>query len=1048
MTRRTIRKQKFRASACAVLALALSPVPAVAQTQTYQLDIPAMDLGEALRTFARQTGQQVVFSGSAVRGRRSNAIRGSYTARAALDQIIARSGVAVSVGSGGIFMVTPAQGETEAGSAAAENGSADREAIAEILVTGQRTLNVDVRRSEDDVQPYVVFQADDVTRSGATSLEEFFRSRLPMNGQQGLANQGNGSFSGQINLRGLGTNQTLILVDGRRIPSVADGRELLQGSINGIPISQIERIEVLPTTASGIYGGGATGGAINIVLKRDYSGLDLSLSYGNTFRGDADTSQLTLSGGFALEEGRTRVRFGLSRVTQGGLTADERDALAVRSRSLLLANNPSAATTPIVGLTPNICATATTSSTTCSATNLVLDPEYGGASLGSSRTFVPVGYTGIASDNAAALLANAGQFNLSAAENSASLLQSMRSESVSFDIRREFGPRVEAFIDFYGDRTRTQRLVGSELTLNLPAASPFNPFQQNIAVSLPGPSYSLPATRTIETLRVRGGVIVRLPHNWSATLEYGWSEARSRFRQPTFQGGTTDGLAYLRSIALRDPNAVPIEAPASRYNVSLNEIGSPDPFTNELTDAALRFGGPLARLPAGPLTLTGLVEHREENRRTAFQRVTVTPAGTVTFNWSPPQSQDVTSGYLEARLPIFGSANAQPLLRELELTASIRHDRYSIRSGSGGVTVPSEFGPFPDIDFVNSEPSSTDYTVGLTYAPIEDIRFRASFGTGFLPPALFQLSPFTDSIQASVPAMASLRDPLRGNTALVGDASGNVTRISGGNPDLQPERSESLSFGVILTPRFLSGFRLSVDYVRIKKNDEITAPDRQFVIDSETEFPGRIVRGPNLPGDPAGWAGPIILIDSSPLNLATSDIRAVDVQADYALETRSLGTWRFYAVATHQARRRSQALPTTPSVDTIGFSGGILEWRGNAGIDWRMGPWSAGWNAQYYDGYSVCTATQAANACASAALGQGSERIPSQTYHDFYLTYRVGERGAFGSRSLAGTEISVGVQNAFDNMPPILAGTAPSYSTYGDPRLRRFTLTLRKQFGR
>src|SRR5262249_12988447 len=153
---------------------------------------------------------------------------------------------------------------------ASQAAPSDANGYAEILVVGRKTLNTGIRRSEDDPQPYIVFDAKQIQNSQASDLESFLANRLPMNGSIGRSIQSAASLSGNqsnISLRGLGANQTLILVDGRRLLSSYNGGDFNQGDINGIPLSAIERIEVLPTTASGIYGGGATGGAINIITK-------------------------------------------------------------------------------------------------------------------------------------------------------------------------------------------------------------------------------------------------------------------------------------------------------------------------------------------------------------------------------------------------------------------------------------------------------------------------------------------------------------------------------------------------------------------------------------------------------------------------------------------------------------------------------------------------------------------------------------------------------------------------------------------------------------
>jgi len=142
-----------------------------------------------------------------------------------------------------------------------------------------------------------------------------------------------------VDLRGLGRNQTLIVVDGRRLPGIFDSMDFGQPDINGIPLAAIERIEVLPSTAGGIYGGSATGGVVNIIMRRDYSGMEVNASYRNAMDTDAANRKIDLNGGFNLEGGRTQVRIVASHADATRLLVGDRDFVQ-RGRALLLKNNP------------------------------------------------------------------------------------------------------------------------------------------------------------------------------------------------------------------------------------------------------------------------------------------------------------------------------------------------------------------------------------------------------------------------------------------------------------------------------------------------------------------------------------------------------------------------------------------------------------------------------------------------------------------------------------------------------------------------------------
>ena len=385
---------------------------AVAQTRTF--NVPAGDLKAALDAFGAQSGIQLIFRPTDVRGVRSPGVSGTLPSDDALSRLLVGTGFRIERDPSGAIAImrrSAAPGEGEAGGAAADDAGAEAgEITPEILVVGSRpTLNADIRRSEDDSQPYVVVGREEIERSGATDVEDLLRRTLTMQTRPATASQSDGSSAGNstnIALRGLDSRQTLILVDGRRLASRGDRGSQEQPDLGGIPLLAIERIEVLPTSASGIYGGGATGGVINIILRRDYSGIEVQLGYGNVLRGDAPDRRIDLAGGLSFNNRRTSITFSASVQDREPLLFND-TGLIERGRAEILANNPAFffnAANPPLGATPNV--------RTVDGTNLRLKPGFGGATLTSPFTFVPVGYRGVLNDGVAALTANAGQYNL------------------------------------------------------------------------------------------------------------------------------------------------------------------------------------------------------------------------------------------------------------------------------------------------------------------------------------------------------------------------------------------------------------------------------------------------------------------------------------------------------------------------------------------------------------------------------------------------------------------------------------------------------------
>lgn len=1072
----SIKSSRFRPltvwTAAALLGAIVAGSPCAA-AEPVKFKISAGEAAQALNAFSEQTGLQMFFEHSAVEGHKTRSVSGEFEPAAALEMLLRDSGltfefvnartVAIRSEKSKARTAADAFAAPEEGapalklaqsspSTAGQDGSGSiqksdeaAKGVPEILVKGSRTLNTDIERTEDSPQPYVVFGKDEIERSRSTNLEEFLKSRLPMNTVSGTNNQGGSAVPrSTVNLRGLGPNQTLILVDGRRLPNVSGIGRFEQADINGIPLAAIERVEVLPSTASGIYGGGATGGVINIILRRDYNGMDLKATYGNTFDSDVASRAIDWSGGFNLEGGKTQVMLAGSYSDSNTLRSGERD-FATRAQKRLMENNPDAyygGASPPLGYTTNICnATPGMFGASCNNTPLVLK---NGTVLSSSRTYVPVGYAGYGSDNGQGLVNNAGRYTLELAQDAIggerSLLSVPQMRSALLNLRRSMSSRLDAFVDLsYLESKGTAGLgnVPSSVGITLADTAPNNPFTTTINVRAPSVGLLMPISSRSETVRAAGGAVLRLGADWSAAADYVWSRsnAKDTSTNPAVSFDADTALADGTLNVMRDVNVY-------RLDWSPYLLPSPNfingPARNVLKDATLRVSGPLWRLPAGPLTLVSSVERREEVAEDAFQRF----LGFGFIILAPERSQNVTSYYLETRAPLIAAAQSVPGVRELELQASVRRDEYKTTSSDPSYLFPpTTEGPFDSYTRVSNEVAATKHTLALRYAPVEGVALRASVGTGFLPPSIDQI---VGSFFPNGTIIAG--DPKRD------DVPGLITgvdSISGGNPNLRPEESKSTSVGVIVTPRSLPGLRLSLDYTRIRKTGEIASLTPQDLLYVEDLFPGRITRDPLTPADAnLGYTGGVITaMDTSLVNATATEVKSYDLQLDYRWSTGGFGDWHFYTVATRQQSFERQPSPAAGAVNSVGYSNGPLEWRGNLGLVWEHGPLSLAWNTQYFDSYFVYGSTASPGTIAAARLNQGAAKIPSQNYSDLVATWRFAGTGLL--RGFAqDSEVSLGIQNLFDQSPPIIAMADPydGYSFYGDPRLRRYSISIRTHF--
>lgn len=1028
-------------------------VAAADQTVPSAFDIAGAPADQALKQFSQQSGQEVLFSPALTRGVRTQPVKGTLAPAEALDRLLAGTGlVAVRDEVTGTVSVrrAPAAEPKNVPSRPERNRTA-RTAdgvlkLETFEVMDSRLLNMDIRRTREDAQPYVTFDRTALERSGAPNLDEFLKQRLTMNTTSITNAQfGGGGITGafsQVNLRGLGANKTLILIDGHRTSGPSFNNSPGQTNLNSIPLAAVERIEVLPATSAGIYGGSATGGVVNIILRRDYTGSETRLTYDNSFQSDTSIKRVDFGAGWSSAAGRTHLFLSGSYSDGNGLETADRSFLQT-ARARILANNPGfvlTASAPPQGRTPNIASS--------NGSNLVLKD---GTPLNSPITFVPAGYGGAATDGGAALVANAGRYNFDLSPTARAgfgtpsdlggkraLLQATTLRSLIGTVRHQFLPRLEAYVSVMAsDQHGGSSQFNSNGRFTLPANAATNPFQQAIVVQTPNPQFASEATSLIEGLSVNAGSILKLQGDLLISVDYGWNRSTRKF---DWQNGT---LSTAASTAVSSGSIDVVRDPA-RFFTDFSSYLMPvqytvKPFENLVETGAARFAKPVLQLSSGPVTLSGLIEYREDILREASY---FSAPSTVTV--FPHRSQSIESAYLETKVPLVGPANRVPFVERLELQVAGRHDRYQVNGVTG--TYSQAAAATTPIMRVTNRLHSSDYTLGLSYSPHADLALRASLGSGFQPPMVDQLVP-----RPPLDAPGGLAtDPRRGNEPV-----GPVKVTLGGNPGLLPEKSKSVSAGFILSPTALPGLRWSVDYVQISQRGLIGAPDTTIFafLPYENLFPTRIIRAPVAPGDPYG-VGPITGLDITSTNLGQVDVEAYDVAVDYA-RTQESGTWTLAAAATWQTSYDVQLVDGQPFINSVGVGySRPLRFKGNASVSWSRGPWSAGLTLRYFDSYLVANPALSTNADTIRNQGNGGE-VPSQRYYDLYCGYKTGGgRSAQGVRSSLGTvlfqntELQVGIRNVFNAKPPFDAASADTsyYSSFGDPRLSSYWASVKKAF--
>lgn len=273
-----------------------SPVSAQS-TQQVDYALPAQPLSRSLRDVSIRSSTNIIAPSELVAGRRAPPLRGRYAPRQAVELLLEGSGLRVTV-VGGALVITRRDEQAAAAPPAAEPPESEP-----IIVTGTNL------RGAPPTSPVITLRRADIEASGSNSVEQLM-GKLPQNAQSGVNREnfravGAGAdpteHGAGLNLRGLGQRATLVLFDGRRVAPSNTGSFV---DMSLIPLSAIERVEILTDGASAIYGSDAVGGVVNFILRDDFQGLETSLLAGSADNADGDVRQVGITGGANWQGGR------------------------------------------------------------------------------------------------------------------------------------------------------------------------------------------------------------------------------------------------------------------------------------------------------------------------------------------------------------------------------------------------------------------------------------------------------------------------------------------------------------------------------------------------------------------------------------------------------------------------------------------------------------------------------------------------------------------------------------------------------------------------
>ncbi|MCY3605404.1 MAG: TonB-dependent receptor [Gammaproteobacteria bacterium] len=740
--------------------------------------------------------------------------------------------------------------------------------LADVRVTGSR-LN---RPPSELSGNLIVLDRDDIRASGELTLARVLR-QLPQNvnatnetyGSE-LNGSNNVTGASTVNLRGLGSESTLILVDGRRV-----GYSGLLGGvtdISSIPLSMVDRIEILLDGASAVYGSDAVGGVVNIITRKDYSGVELDLNYGRPHKSGYEETRVNISTGFAWDSGRANVGYEYFR--DSGLDASNRD-------SIILANRDDSGPQQRGLPGPQRRLYTYFFDRSCNAARALvyeLDgailsrDEFGALSADDQARAtchaditVPPGF--MPGDD----LNNIEIFGAAFFGESAELGYSLRPEQdhnvINVAVDQEISNSITAHANVrWGTKTTTSNGGLNGFSGTLHAGSPYNPF--GVRTTVVGQILNAPP-RLFESDRdelfLRLGLDGSIGANWTWQAEFSSSEEEidsQRFNvsdnSTILNGLNSDGVSEsiigrFSGIDRAACAAKQEEIGGTRFTYSsffggnCTVYGAPptpiNPFgdlssyiadgltsgsSNEQTQFEALARGELFNAPGGAIAMVVGFDYRSDvldsfsefhstvcSLRTSCEGES--PVGAQAFNTRI--ERETQAGFFEGLIPLIGSDNAMSGVQRLNITFSGRYDSYSgvevqyreSQSGEAGTDEPADPG------------SEFTYSTGIVYRVNDTVQFKADRQTSFVAPQLNQLLQRT---QERVPSQA-----FRGLYFTEPDSMGrtqthtNVFNNTGGNDKLRPETAETLSLTAELSPAFLPGVYLRASWSDTDIEDRI-----------------------------------------------------------------------------------------------------------------------------------------------------------------------------------------------------------------------------------
>ncbi|HEY0147674.1 MAG TPA: TonB-dependent receptor [Allosphingosinicella sp.] len=931
---------------------------------------------------------------------------------------------------------------------------ADEAGSEAIVVTGTR-----IRTPQYDfANPVVSVDSSALQNAGTTNLTNFL-SDIPSLVGSFDANSGSGSNAGigfvglnLLNLRNLGTQRTLVLVDGRRHVSAVPGSSSVD--VNTIPIDLIDRVDVLTGGASAIYGADAVTGVVNFVTKRDFEGVNIRAQAGISEKGDTANQFVSFVAGKNFSGGRGNIAIALEYGHDDPLHPSQRKYLR---NSPGFAENPDDFNADGSADDPNVPDFVPVNdiryfdSAANSGIDVDLDlyPDF----LGNGRVFNPGTYIGsifCTGCSGTPVSTYQGEILPRSDRYVANLL-------LNYDVTDKVNVFAQAKYARVDSASFGQPTY--DFTILVTPENPFLPanvrdaIENNFGIGIVNRDNLDIGGRgernRRETIRGVIGATAELTDRINFDVSYVYGQSDSTVRQTN----TRFNDRFLAAIdVITDPAT---GQPTCRSN--LQPIGNSDqPYYNFFTGFSFGDFDQLSFTPGpnsgcipfnlfseqqAPGAIEWLVTDAVDKSRITQHVATASLSGDLGENialWGGPIGFAVGAEYRKER----SESNPDPInTTGLTFGNALFPEtgQYSVKEAFGEVRVPiAADRPFFHDLSVNGAIRISDYsTVGTTttwqvsgvYAPVRDVRFRGTYSQAVRAPNIGELfgpqnqtfefidDPCaTDRLDDGSEFRAANCQALLTGLGLTpaqianfdGDTGVSIAGTSGGNPNLREETAKTITGGVVLRPRFLPGFSASVDYYDVKIENAVSQAAAEEIanlcVDQPTldnVFCEAITRNP---GNNAGFPGAINGFRVQPENVAQFRTSGWDLAANYRTSLGRFGTLNLRAVGNILEKLEFIATPGG-AVENSRNRAGAPRHQVNTDVTWAYDKFQLNWGMNYFSKTRVLS--YALEESEPDYYPEEFLRYSARFTHDFQLNVNVSNRMSFYG----------GVNNAFNQKP-------------------------------